>query len=455
MSPVAKLARSSSGGQSGAAAVAAAAAATSGPSDGDTRPPPARLVRSGSAHEPALVEIGIADPVCVFGLLLGFMYVGTVTLDDDNCVPLLALASAFGVVELRDDIANYVRASITVENAVVLLHKALAFDVEQVASKALDTIAKNFNRLASSSLISLPFATVEKILFHPRLAAKSEHVVYLVVDRYVRELRRLADEQSDRSAEVPHREHAERLFEAVRFAFMPVQQLEEVARNALVPRELLLEAALVRLRRAELGEDPAGREPDCERLRPRMAYGLHFDYQQDFDCNGVLYYIGTGGGAHEHRNPAIPVAGIDFIPVKVSASSIQKGTPLLVLARDEESHQFWTANVPASWFCVDLGEARAVLPTHYTLRHGGRYKSDSLRNWEFQGSNDGVSWVDLRRHQDDRSLNGDFAACSWPVPGVIKPFRYLRILQSGRNSSNHHFLALSGFEVYGVLYGPV
>ena len=46
--------------------------------------------------------------------------------------------------------------------------------------------------------------------------------------------------------------------------------------------------------------------------------------------------------------------------------------------------ELWTADVPASWICIDLGERRGVVPTYYTLRHGGNYKGDSLRHWDLQ-----------------------------------------------------------------------
>jgi hypothetical protein len=62
----------------------------------------------------------------------------------------------------------------------------------------------------------------------------------------------------------------------------------------------------------------------------------------------------------------------------------------------------WTKDVPSSWFAVDLGVNRKAIPTYYTLVHGGSngyishffliildYEADILRNWYFQGSNDG------------------------------------------------------------------
>jgi hypothetical protein len=69
-----------------------------------------------------------------------------------------------------------------------------------------------------------------------------------------------------------------------------------------------------------------------------------------------------------------------------------------------------------------------------------------------QGSNDGKSWIVIKRHVNDVSLNGNFASQSWQIPDCTQSFRHFRILQTGRNSSYNNFLSLSGFEMYGDLY---
>ena len=109
-------------------------------------------------------------------------------------------------------------------------------------------------------------------------------------------------------------------------------------------------------------------------------------------------------------------------------------------------------DVPSSWFALDLGDGRSVIPTSYTLRHGANYRADALRNWDFQGSIDGVTWTMLRRHKNDASLNSGFATRTWPVPNQAQAYRYFRILQTGHNSSNHNFLLLSGIELHGELF---
>lgn len=90
-------------------------------------------------------------------------------------------------------------------------------------------------------------------------------------------------------------------------------------------------------------------------------------------------------------------------------------------------------------------------PTKYTLRHGGNYRADSLRNWDFQGSCNGNDWTLLRRHTNDCSLDAPFATNTWSIE-TDKAYRFFRILQTGHNSANHNFLVVSGIELYGDLY---
>ncbi len=40
----------------------------------------------------------------------------------------------------------------------------------------------------------------------------------------------------------------------------------------------------------------------------------------------------------------------------------------------------------------------SVVPRAYSLRHGGNYAGDGLRNWDLQASVDGINWILLRRY---------------------------------------------------------
>jgi hypothetical protein len=161
-------------------------------------------------------------------------------------------------------------------------------------------------------------------------------------------------------------------------------------------------------------------------LRRRAQIGRIFEYKSDLDANGVIYFLSTNGGKAEWKNSSLTGA------VKLSSSSIEKGKLHTLVER--EPAELWTKDVPSSWLAIDLRQGR-LLPTQYTLRHGGNSKSDALRTWLLQASNDGTSWDEISRHQNDTSLNGGFATKTWKID-LAKPtmYRYFRILQTGHNS---------------------
>ena len=60
------------------------------------------------------------------------------------------------------------------------------------------------------------------------------------------------------------------------------------------------------------------------------------------------------------------------------------------------------------------------------------------------------TWVPLRTHTGDSSLNGAAGAtASWAVEGARESYRCFRVLMTGVCSSNHNTLICSGMELYG------
>lgn len=98
----------------------------------------------------------------------------------------------------------------------------------------------------------------------------------------------------------------------------------------------------------------------------------------------------------------------------------------------------YTTPVPNSFLGVDLGVNTNVLlsPSHYTFttrKHGGTPRA--IRNWEFQGSRDGINWVVIRKHTDDASLEDVRGAShTWEVDSLGHFYRAFRIVQTGPNA---------------------
>lgn len=55
-----------------------------------------------------------------------------------------------------------------------------------------------------------------------------------------------------------------------------------------------------------------------------------------------------------------------------------------------------TGNEPFSYFGLDLGEGRQLLPTCYSIRNRN-ITTHVMLNWHFEGSNDKVNWTVLDR----------------------------------------------------------
>jgi len=303
----------------------------------------------------------------------------------------------------------------------------------------LKVIAMNFCRLRNTNFNDLPPDTFLALLRHKRLAVQQEHQLFKIVCQYVRSRSHELDEDT-----------IYKLFENVRFRWMSSNQLREEFENPLVPRSLINEAAMTRLMKFECLTNEKLNNDLLLRLQPRPKCALIFDFHEKSTefFNGIIGWIATNNDestdeALVFRNPHLNGK------VKVHSNSIAKGSRWMLV--DKCPQQVWTDDVPSSWFSIDFGPHRLITLTYYSLRHGGNYKADSLRTWDLQGSIDGVQWKTITRHHNDNSLNGPYATHSWFVK-CKECFRFFRVLQTGRNSSHHNFLVLSGFEFYGMLF---
>lgn len=88
------------------------------------------------------------------------MYEGHIDFTHENAIPLLAMANYYQIKELKKAANDYLLSSITRENALMMLQKAVHFDAEEVANKCINVICKNFNVISSpmSASPSTPIA---------------------------------------------------------------------------------------------------------------------------------------------------------------------------------------------------------------------------------------------------------------------------------------------------------
>lgn len=182
-----------------------------------------------------------------------------------------------------------------------------------------------------------------------------------------------------------------------------------------------------------------------------FIYAGFFNYTKDFDRSGVIYAMGKNFGTNRRWvNPS--KSGVST-RVSVSRSSDKEGSATDLLERDHKSgKRSGTKDLKESWWCLALGEKYSLYLTHYTLRHGLNEDNSFLRNWELEGSFDGSTWKVLKTHCNDRKLHGPSTfTATWPIVGEVGAYRFFRVVQKGKNSSNEYGIYLSGIELYGVL----
>jgi hypothetical protein len=69
-----------------------------------------------------------------------------------------------------------------------------------------------------------------------------------------------------------------------------------------------------------------------------------------------------------------------------------------------------------------------------------------------EGSDDGASWTEIDRREDNSDLNDEFAVKTFAVwrSGC---FGMVRLRQTGLNHNGNDFLILSAFELFGAVAG--
>lgn len=182
---------------------------------------------------------------------------------------------------------------------------------------------------------------------------------------------------------------------------------------------------------------------------PALPVAQAFAHQRDFDANGIVHHLATDGGRAPYVNPvdrgALMVTASSVMPDSLPPSAVVGGAVV----------RFSTRALAGSWVAVDFGKRR-VMPTHYSLRHYASWDTEALRSWVLEASVDGAQWTVLVTHAGDAALAARGATATWAIPPEhhATAFRLFRVRQTGVNSNQHHYLALSGFELYGTLIGP-
>eukprot|EP00927_Polykrikos_kofoidii_P002886 TRINITY_DN11153_c2_g1_i1.p1 TRINITY_DN11153_c2_g1~~TRINITY_DN11153_c2_g1_i1.p1 ORF type:complete len:2849 (+),score=400.83 TRINITY_DN11153_c2_g1_i1:249-8549(+) len=174
--------------------------------------------------------------------------------------------------------------------------------------------------------------------------------------------------------------------------------------------------------------------------------------KQPFDKKGVLYWLGTNRGKTNWSNPFTSgVVGV------VASTEDNRSYPMGSVVSHTPA-TWYSKNAQNQWIYIDLGANLRLKANYYCYRTvDTAATTQTVRNWELQGSIDASDWKTLIRHVSEAVLaqRSSSHSAGWEIPRVASPggkgFRYFRIFQFGPNVDNKHYLACGGLELYGVL----
>jgi hypothetical protein len=156
--------------------------------------------------------------------------------------------------------------------------------------------------------------------------------------------------------------------------------------------------------------------------------------------NGIISYLTRKFGGNVH----------DSNVVAITASS-NNGNFEKYAADLAVNNCFCSMNTPNSWICYDF-KRRKIMATHYSIRSyfNGSRGNNHPKDWVVEGSNDGISWTEIDRREDNSDLNASNVTKTFAITRSVE-VRMIRLRQVGANHFGHHYLLLSSLEIFGSL----
>ena len=109
-----------------------------------------------------------------------------------------------------------------------------------------------------------------------------------------------------------------------------------------------------------------------------------------------------------------------------------------------------TSECKDSWICYDFID-RGVIPKSYSVRSSD--SDNHLKSWVIEVSNDGYSWTEIDRRENNNELNDKFALSNFKISHVPrKSFRFFRLRQTGENHKGTYAFSVSSLEIFGTLF---
>ena len=159
--------------------------------------------------------------------------------------------------------------------------------------------------------------------------------------------------------------------------------------------------------------------------------------------DGIIAHFTRECGGNVHDKGIVNVTASSFDDSHPPKNVLDLVGPLYFSAKDQNG----------VWICFDFKE-RAVIPTSYSVRSEPRPPGlYHLKSWVIEVSNDGSSWTEIDRRDDNNDLNGPYLTGNFQISRVpSESLRFFRLRQTGETHRGGYYVEISSMEIFGTLF---
>ena len=150
------------------------------------------------------------------------------------------------------------------------------------------------------------------------------------------------------------------------------------------------------------------------RVVPR---GIEFVYDSSKPLGGVIAHLTLECGGNVHDQGIVNVTASSY--PETAKNAVDLGTDSHYISHGEMD----------PWICYDF-KRRRVIPTSYSVRSSDGFCH--IKSWVIEVSNDGSSWTEIDRRDNNNDLHGKYATANFRISMVpSEGIRFFRLRQIG------------------------
>lgn len=293
--------------------------------------------------------------------------------------------------------------------------------VEQVFS----FIASHFDDIDKEGLTIFPIETIEKIICNDDLKIREEDdLLEFVMSFY----------EKDRRFSI--------LFEYVLFENVSEEKLKRFVKEFYVD-DINGKVWNAFCRHLFVSESNSRKDKEDKRYTDKS---IEFNMSEGKEFEGIMRHLTRETGSNIHDNGTIEIT-----------SNMINGNDHPKNLVDYESENFYypSGNSKGAFACFDFKDKLVQLSSYSIRSHNSSPNSQQLKNWAIEVSQDGQTWIEIDRRENEEKLNGSKFTATFKISPENKEFyRFIRLIETGCcwYSSTRYDGIFSMIEFFGKLH---